>query len=124
MATTRTSSASGTESLVASSAETYVALFDELEKIAEDELKKNPDPKWKRVLKAGALTTAGAAAGYGAGMLVDEGLRRAFKDSYQKLHPATKLKVLPIISGALGLAATAAQQYGAYKYKRRVEGDE
>jgi hypothetical protein len=109
---------------VASFAESSAAFFDELEKIAEEELKKNQDPRWKRVLKAGAITTAGSAAGYGVGMLVDEGLRRAFKDSYQKLHPAMKLKVLPIISGALGFAATAAQQYGAYKYKRRVEGDE
>lgn len=109
---------------MALSAETRFAFFDELEKIAEAELQKNPEPKWKRVLKAGALSAAGMTAGYGAGMLVEEGLSRAFKPHYQNWSSATKLKVLPLVSGVLGLAGTAAQQYAANKYKRRVEGNE
>jgi len=110
-------------SLVALSAETQAALFDELEKIAEEpQLPKKPKPLWKRVLKAGALSAAGSAAGYSAALLVDEGLRRAFKKSYPKWTPQTKYRVLNTATGALGLASLAAQQYGAQKYKRMVEG--
>lgn len=108
---------------MALSADLHRALFDELEKISTAELKPKT-PRWKRVLKAGALSAAGGTAGYGAGMLVDEGIRRAVGKNYKKWSGATKLRVLPVLSGALGIGAMAAQQYAAHKYQRMVDGQD
>lgn len=111
---------------MALSVETKSALFDELRKIAEAELQpeKPKTPQWKRVLKAGALSAAGLTAGYSAGMLVEEGLRRTVGKKWPQLSPDVRYKILYPISGALGLGAVAAQQLAAAKYKRQVEGDE
>lgn len=80
--------------------------------------------KLKRLAKAGLITAAGGTAGYGLGLLAEEGIKRTFGKKWAQTPPSTKMRFLPIATGALGLAAAAAQQYTAREYQRRVEGED
>ena len=104
-------------------AEMMDGLLDELTKIAQEEIKK-PEPKWKRIAKAGLLSAAGMTAGYGTGLLIDEGLRRTIGKRYASWTPDKKYKVLGPIGAGLGLAAAAARHHASQQYKKQVEGDE
>lgn len=125
MATFTRSSPSGPASRAALSAETRGALFDELSKIAAAELspREQEKQKLKRMAKAGLLVTLGGAAGYGAGMLVEEGIKRTMGKKYTPTSPVVR-KVLYPLTGALGVAAALARERQEREYRRAVEGDE
>lgn len=105
MPTTRTSSSSG---LVG-----RVALFDEIEKIAQEQ----PKSKWKKRLKAGLGYAAGYAAGHVTGMAVDKGLQKVFKNKYPNWTPEFRNRVLYPALGAATVGLMVAREYAAHKHR-------
>jgi hypothetical protein len=90
-----------------------VALFAEIEKIAETQAKKSV---WKKRVKAGLGYAAGYAAGHVTGMVVDKGLRHAFKNKYPNWTPQFRHRVLYPALGAATLGLMVAREYGAHKH--------
>lgn len=97
-----------------------VALFAEIEKIANAQAKKSV---WKKRAKAGLGYAAGYAAGHVTGMLVDKGLRTAFKNKYPNWTPEFRHRVLYPALGAASLGLMVAREYAAHKH-REVERDD
>lgn len=96
------------------------ALFDEIEKIAQEWEKK--DPNWKRVAKAGAGYAIGASLGTGAGMLLAKGVSHlANKMGYQNLSKSKKLMYLGPLAGAATVASMVAKQYAQSRQAKAYE---
>jgi hypothetical protein len=96
--------------------------LDEVEKIAEDAIKKNP--RWKKALKSGATYALGYAAGHGAAALIDKGLSTALKSKYPQMSPAFKQRVLYPLLGVSMVGLMAAQNYANTRQQKMVESDE
>lgn len=79
---------------------TLVGLFDELDKIAQEK----KDQPVKKLLKNVALASLGGAAGTGIAMVGHKVLSKLVGARYDKLLPATKMK---IIAPAIGIGTTA-----------------
>lgn len=88
---------------------TLVGLFDELEKIAEEK----KDPSFKKMLKNVGLFALGGAAGTGVSMLGHEALKMMFKERYERLLPATRMKMIAPLIG-IGTAALTPLALVAY----------
>ena len=98
------------------------ALFDEIEKIAEEtQPPKKKSPRWARAVKSGLGYATGYAAGHGAGMLIDKGLEVALKDKYPHWSPEVKQRVLFPLLGVATMGLMAARNYTAAKQQKYVE---
>lgn len=95
------------------------AVFDELEKIADEQMKR--DSRWKRVAKAGAGYAVGAAAGTGAGMLLDKAVTHAFRHKYPHWSREKKLRFLGPLLGFATVAGMAAQRYAHAKQQKAYQ---
>jgi hypothetical protein len=98
-------------------------LLDEIEKIAE-ELVKKKDPRWKRILKGGAGYVLGSAAGVGTGMLIERGVRHIAKTHFPNWTPDKRLKALGPLLGLASVVGMAANQYGQGKLQKMFARDE
>ena len=122
MPTTLTSSLSGPAR--------RAALFDEIEKIAEQEMQQAPavplkkKPNWKNVLKAGAGYAAGYAAGHVGGMAIERGMSHLFKDKWPQMSPAARSKILYPLLGAATVGLMAVNHAAAIRRQEALEGDE
>lgn len=94
---------------------TLEGLFDELEKIAEEK----KDPSFKKMLKNVGLFALGGAAGTGVSMLGHEALKMLFKERYEKLLPAARMKMIAPIIG-IGTAALTPLALAAYNELKKT----
>jgi len=85
-----------------------IALFDELEKIAEDQRKYITKDVYKRHLQAAAIVGAGMGIGTGLGKMTSRALdkNKGRIGTYLKQHP-TAVKLAPAAIGALVAAPLA-----------------
>jgi hypothetical protein len=116
MATTPTSSLSG--------ATRRAALFDEIEKIAQQEVASPKKTNWKSVLKAGAGYAAGYATGHVGGMAIERGLSHVFKDKWPQMSPAARQKVLYPLLGAATVGLMAVNHAAQLRRQQALDGDE
>lgn len=94
------------------------ALFDELEKIAADQEKKQS--KWKSRAKNIGLTALGAGAATGASMLADHYLTPKLSPGWRALHPVTRNMIGAAVIGGGSLAAGALAKK-LYEERKRTE---
>lgn len=104
----------------------YIALFDELEKIAEQQRKDLTKEKFKRHLLAAGAVLAGGTIGHFGGKAAKAALlkRKGSIANFVRKHP-TAAKIAPAVAGAagagaLGLAALRTKKHLQYAEK----GDE
>lgn len=97
------------------------SLLDEVEKIAEENVKK--DPRWKRIAKAGAGYAVGAALGHGAGMLIEKAVTHAMKHRYPTWSKEKKLRYLGPLLGAATVVGIMANRYGQELHAKAHERD-
>lgn len=117
MATTPTSFPSGATS--------RAALFDEIEKIAEQQAVAQPKKtNWKNVLKAGAGYAAGYAAGHVGGMAIERGMSHLFKDKWPHMSPEARQKVLYPLLGAATVGLMAVNHAAQIRRQQALEEDE
>jgi hypothetical protein len=102
--------------------ESYIALFDELEKIAEGQNRFVDKEKFKRHLKSVAVAGAGGAVGAGIG----SALKHAYKSrkgpigEFVRTHPKAALAATVALSG-LGALGGAAQIARTRQHFKQVE---
>jgi len=104
----------------------YIGLFDELEKIAEEQRKDIPKGGFKRHLKAVAAIGAGMGVGAGLGGLAKRELlkNKGKIGDFLKKHP-TAMKAAPLAVGALLAGGAGLGMHRTKMHFRHVEkGDD
>ncbi len=94
-------------------------LLDELVKIAEA----TKDKPLKRTLKNIALASLGGAAGTGVAMAGHGVLKNLIGPRYEKLMPATKLKIVAPLLGISSAALVAASVALHKEMTKKVDND-
>jgi hypothetical protein len=100
------------------------ALFDELQKIAEEAPQPSPRlKKLKKALKNAGLVALGYGTGELAGHLTHKGLSMALGDKYKNWSTPTKKRLIGMGLGLTG-AATVAASMNMLKRTQEAQQDE
>lgn len=87
---------------------TVEALFDELEKIAEEAKPTDKPPKFENWIKNTALIAGGSGLGVAGAMAVDKIVGAKIGPLWQRMSPATKKKIVGGLIGATTVGSTLA----------------
>ena len=98
-----------------------MALFSELEKIAEEQIPKQP--KWKKRLKTGLGYAAGYTAGHLTGMALERGVQHVFRNKYPNWTPQFRHAVLYPALGAATLGLMIAREHAAQKREEALRDE-